>query len=804
LYTQEFRERNEEFGKLKDVALIKGFYFDWAIFNYKENGFDELMPVWKTHYEKLLVRTIGYTIFCFILYGLYLSIKNKASRNMLSFLPFFIIPFSLLANQLFPFSLLFKQLLHISLFEEALRFVFTKMSVLLILGYTIFLVTAISQITKRINQSGQKLIFVMAIIALLYMGYPVFKGNLLSDKVRVQIPSDYFEVWNFMKSQPSGTIVSLPLHTISGWQYYKWGYQGSGFLWFPLGQPLLDRDSDRWNNINEEAFRELQYSLYARDNQKFFSTLSKYNIHYLLWDKNNISPEEKNRDQITFVREIETTIDWLEQNQYITTLWTKNDLSLYIIPTTKPTITVESNIPNVLPTYLWNSTDPAFALFGNYKSNTLQTDNVYFPFRSILNKYDRFNQNLVTIDRKTDSYTINIPQSDLFGKKLITPNINVEAFIEADTYLRILPNKRTQLILKPILPEQHSISGTVNLLETPKNNTITINGKELTFERNNSTVGTIHLGVASYYPKTRNSISGSEYIITFDNQINELASVSSPLSSQLIHFSADEVYNQNLENKNLLLDVEKGKNYVRINSKNINATGAYIDLSTLNLSRGYILSLITRNISGIPLRICLYSTYSNQCNLQDEVSKSSEFVEDTFIIPPYSDVSGYTLRIDNISYGDTLTLNDIRSVSMFPIPYNFLTQTYIEPQKNYNPTSITPISSVYFAGTLYTLEILYPTETRDNNVVLWRSFNNGWIAFDTKNLKILDSHFPINNWANGWELDEATIAQAKGGPIHIVLFFWPQLLEYAGFLLLFLTLSAVMLHKKRTHGSTTG
>ncbi|KXK11171.1 MAG: hypothetical protein UZ22_OP11002000375 [Microgenomates bacterium OLB23] len=115
--------------------------------------------------------------------------------------------------------------------------------------------------------SIKKIIFAFFAL-ILALGMPVLNRNLISDKVKVNIPPTYTELWEFMSTQPKGTLLTLPIHTFSGWQYYDWGYQGSGFIWFPLKQPVLDRDSDRWNNLNEEAFRELQYTLYRKDPKK--------------------------------------------------------------------------------------------------------------------------------------------------------------------------------------------------------------------------------------------------------------------------------------------------------------------------------------------------------------------------------------------------------------------------------------------------------------------------------------------------------------------------------------------------------
>ncbi|MBU1088296.1 hypothetical protein KKA02_00240, partial [Patescibacteria group bacterium] len=46
----------------------------------------------------------------------------------------------------------------------------------------------------------------------------------------------------------------------------------------------------------------------------------------------------------------------------------------------------------------------------------------------------------------------------------------------------------------------------------------------------------------------------------------------------------------------------------------------------------------------------------------------------------------------------------------------------------------------------------------------------------------LKNHILVNNWTNGWEIDQTIISSETERPLYI--FFWPQLLEFLGFALL--------------------
>lgn len=799
LYSQEFLQRNRASGTLQEVPLLKGFYFDWSVFNFTDDKFEDLMPTWKAHYNNIAVKAIGYIFFILILYGLLLTFTKKSQEDIPKyFIPFFLVSFTLLANRIIPFSYIFDGLIRASLFEEALRFVFTKLSILLTFSYTIFLIVALAHILRNKSKQVSAGILILVISCTIFLGFPVFQKNLISDKVRVSIPSDYFDMWSFMRLQPQGTVLSLPLYTFSGWQYYNWGYQGSGFLWFPLTQSLLDRDSDRWNNYNEEAFREIQYAVYSKNTEGFKNTLEKYNVSYILWDKNNSTPEEKNKDQITFTREINSLLGQLSEQNVIENIWEKNDISIYRIPTINKAVSLLSDIPNILPSYTWSHNDTAFASYGIYKSDSTLNPDMFYPFRNYLNEFDRLNRSLISIDTEKKTYGINIPQSNLFETKLVVPDLKVESEITADTYLHKISETKIELILKPILPQQNNITGIIELVEMPKNS-ISINGDAFPigtiFDNNNM----MFIGKANFYPDRDNIISGKSYIARFNIDISEIADISGPLPPQFIQISADEIFNANPQNADAVLSaLESDQNYVRITSKAKDTSGILLDLPNLNQSKGYIISVSTRNIQGIPLRICLFSLYSNLCTLYDEVSGNKEFAEDTFIVPPYTDATGYSLRLDNIAYGNEKAINDILYVTIFPLPYNFLTQTRLETRKTEKANLVSPHFVPYLNNTLYIVEANEQTIT-NSELVLWRSFNNGWLAINTNTMSLLPKHHLVNNWANGWTLDQN---QFKDGVTEkIVLFFWPQLLQYAGFVLLASTFLGVIIFYRKAKAS---
>jgi hypothetical protein len=77
----------------------------------------------------------------------------------------------------------------------------------------------------------------------------------------------------------------------------------------------------------------------------------------------------------------------------------------------------------------------------------------------------------------------------------------------------------------------------------------------------------------------------------------------------------------------------------------------------------------------------------------------------------------------------------------------------------------------------YTRNTTNPTNTTNNQISKWL-FEALPFIFGTK----IRDHVLVNNWENGWMLPKAAVHSSQSTTI--VIFFWPQILEWIGFLLL--------------------
>jgi hypothetical protein len=118
--------------------------------------------------------------------------------------------------------------------------------------------------------------------------------------MRVSIPAEYFQLFNYLKSQDiSKRIVDLPQYNYWGWYNYRWGNYGSGFLWYGIDQPITSRTFDVWDNHLEEFYWQLHHCLLSRNTDEFQQLIDKYHISYVLYDENLFFPDSHNSGKVS-------------------------------------------------------------------------------------------------------------------------------------------------------------------------------------------------------------------------------------------------------------------------------------------------------------------------------------------------------------------------------------------------------------------------------------------------------------------------------------------------------------------------
>lgn len=407
--TPETQLMNEARGGFNDVTLLKGYWFDYYALG-KDGKFDYLYKDWIHYQNNFPFRQASQVIFYAGLLGLVLVIFKKKVHFRFSFPLLFFISYLMLATVNPPLGGVYKFLVvKIPLFSEIFRNAFTKWSVAFAFILSLGLGSLISILGDFLKG---KLRFLLILPVLVFAGLvfltvrPVFEGRLISEKMKVDIPDEYFQFFEWSKSMPTEKrIAFLPYFNFWGWNFHDWGYEGSGFLWYGTKQPILDRAFNVWSPYNETFYNEIsnvlyQYQLVDKDklcedekcdwdevekavlssNEKvvseFDNILKKYQVSYLLLDESIINAGGSN--DILFIPQIK---DLVAHSKIINQTARFGFLTVYDVTgvtSVRKWVWAPEDYVDVAVNNTYSQFDSIYSRFGNYiTSNSSETS---YPF----------------------------------------------------------------------------------------------------------------------------------------------------------------------------------------------------------------------------------------------------------------------------------------------------------------------------------------------------------------------------------------------------------------------------------------
>lgn len=293
--SEDARLSNQKAGNFENVALLKGYWFDY-IETLPDGQVKYLLETWRQHTSHSGIALLGMMFFVIGVLGLFTIGSNKNVSYRVAFILWWVVGVFMLLNDNPPFGFIFRFLQeNIPLFNEIFRYVFTKWSVVAITAYSFAFAAGIALIlrvlkflTGKFAFTIQAIIFGFVIGCLLVIQcFPMFNGYLLSPAVRLRIPNEYFETMAYFKTRPTQfRVMNLPQYTFYGWNIYAWGYGGSGWWWHGVEQPFMDRAFDVWRPENEFYYTQLNQALYSQNSEQLQKLLDTYQVGYVLLDYN--------------------------------------------------------------------------------------------------------------------------------------------------------------------------------------------------------------------------------------------------------------------------------------------------------------------------------------------------------------------------------------------------------------------------------------------------------------------------------------------------------------------------------------
>lgn len=353
--------RNQAFGNISDVLMLRGFPLDFEDYT-NESTPKFLMEAW---------RSLAISPQYFFIGGIFLALAGLGMRKKSAFtIPLVVSLFILASNTPVIMEITSYVRTHVPILGEALRFPFTKFGLLYVFCLTIFIAHGLKRFPGAIIG--------VIIILMGITSYPAFLGQFINPNMHVQMPQEYSDFYAFMQTQsPSSRIVSLPQSDYWSWKLYRFGYRGSGFTWFGLPQPLLDRAFDPWSAQNENYYWELSAPLYAKDALRLGSVFAKYGVKYILIDENVVT-SGNSRSLFTDESKI-----LLSQIPGITQVARFGNLTLYERTNADYDhfVKLTTSLPSV-NSYKWTDNDIAYQELGDY----VEGKEIQYPFRNLFTK----------------------------------------------------------------------------------------------------------------------------------------------------------------------------------------------------------------------------------------------------------------------------------------------------------------------------------------------------------------------------------------------------------------------------------
>lgn len=502
LFSDQAFLKNKEFGNIRDILLLKSFYFDWKIYT-GNNQFADLLSAFINHYKNIYVSLISYILAAGFVTGAIYYIKRLRTYSLPALAVTMICLFFLL-NDNFPIAPIYGFFQnHIPFFKEALRFPDDKILNIYIFFVSIFFGYFALLANDKLKKLHHKLhldkIFVVLVsILIVYYALPSFTGNFINPRMRVSIPKQYFQTFDYLNKQPENLrIANLPIQSPWGWVYYDWtsadsrsaspSYQGAGFLYFGIKQPLLDRDFDRWSPYNESYYREMSYAIYKQDAKLLANVLKKYKIGFILIDKSIVNPQ--NAASALYFDQSERLIN---QTRLVSSKQIFGTISLYKLTTNPQVVDSITTNNNVAPKTTTIYSDFAYQQFGDYITYTSSSklSNIIYPFRDLINNQSAVKENVVSQDDNNIYLTPNTKSASFkAGSPLDSLNTIPIALIANKN------NGTLILDFKPSLPTFDNNSLTKPLTQSLKlpsvsqNIYLSINATDL-FDLSNLTEGT--------------------------------------------------------------------------------------------------------------------------------------------------------------------------------------------------------------------------------------------------------------------------------------------------------------------------
>lgn len=763
LATEEVELMNVAYGSLTETAKLNGWWLQNTDVG-EEGQMILLMNNWTEWLGNKAVGTLGLVVFALTVIGL-LAMFRKDQKRILKWSWILLLLFILimLARRVDIFLKIYDYISQsIPLFGQMFRASYSKWSIPLILVMSVGVMSFIGMFNKRLKIIGW-LIGVVILGMTTYTVLPAFKIGIVGERMKVNLPSEYLNLFNYFRIAEMSRIAKLPANSIWGWNYNGWGYRGSGFLWYGIEQPILDRAFDVWSPYNEGFYNEFSTTLYGGASDRVQQVLAKYDVRYVLLDESVIAPgQDKEILRIEETKRIAEELGWEQKfKEGFLTVWETTPTALRsggqagLVSAPEAYTLAEGETVKTRE-------DVIFADNGSYVSGM---GGVRYPFANLMREEVKnvewgeegvvtLRYNLVGSDKDLQP-----TRSDLGEQELIIPEWEIGEIVRVDYkndgaipayFVNGEPGPRFLGKEVPKEGESHifaKVSDGEEWEEYRQEQKFEIKSDELEIE-----------------------VRGEPFVYDFATQGQGSTGNCDVLKRGVATKTGSAYY--------------------------ADSRGAVCDYVVMELPftrLPYLLRLRGENYEGRSIKFFLYNTGSKRNDIEYLLDKGK--FDQTFSLLPWNWDGYYTLNIETRSFGQRAE-NKIDPVVGMYVPLDKIAKAKIVNEQNSDLPVINNANVKYVKKTgtwLYGLGV-----EGEGLIRLSQGYDEGWVAWEIGNSKseirkLL--HVKVDGWANGWLVsNQETVDSGQSRESNIVIiFYWPQLLQYLGFALLGATVLVLML-----------
>jgi hypothetical protein len=807
----------ESVGSIKDASTFSNltsgtqYLFNWKDYSFSENKFHFIFNEWQDHLGKLDVNLILQAFGLMTLLGLFTTILDKdvgPERFAISYV--YILCLALIWLDLFPTGPLLDLLYQNDSFLEAFRNPFTKLSIIYSIVSVLLFVHVVSLFVDYLSRRRKKVLpihlrafalIMVLTVGIIYTAWPTFQGNFISEKLQLEYPAQYYEMFDYLKERDRDLrVLQLPQLSHAGWEYYDWqflgkdnGYQGMGFYFFGFPQAFVNRDSDRWVETSDFFYHELKYVLDKKDPDHLASVLAKYNVDLIIVDETKVDSSMKHDYQLDHQLSLDAGLNKVWQKDFLT-IYERKDVN------SEESLIVPSEISMVSAQTDRIRQDFVYENEGDYFLVNKETAGIVYPF-SHLTKHQLDNiaftddKIVASSDLDTGSYLITIPgdseervklpvtltyQDETISVKFPLDQVRVGEQVvslpKVTNFNFQVPEKYSSVIVffnnqGIVLSQGKTVQPVIDLSS----------GENLQLAYAHKSADLSYIAYGQVDQKQLEIKDAGILEINWDNLAKDTVIETDQISQigfetnfnyQELDIARNSTVNCSQPRRGTVETSVKGGQYIYLADQyGVNCNGYSFDY--ISTAYSYLLNIVGENIKGRGIKF--FVNYANpEIVYEDYLLTDGQFDETIALMGLSSDPRDkFHFNWETRSFGkESQDLLSRMRIGAFPIEKAARIKLTRQEDKFKSKleNKIEILSSDYYLDFVHKVD--YSCQGEVCYLGIDQTFDDLWLAIKVGQWKLLP-HFRYNNWANLWEVSE------KGT---IFIFYLPEIISFLSML----------------------